>query len=223
MRRCLFVLISTAAVAGHSAHGSLIILGNLPAVNDASGATIDAGVGPGTGGSQVRQAVSFTMPPRSYPVVQVNLHLGQYNTAAGDVAAVGFYLDNGNDLPGTLVGHLLNPSSNSDDIQPFIFAPAMPVTLAASTKYWLVVDATAGTFAWRSSAPSITPTSPVGATYGKQIGFVNDVPRDITILISSFEINTQVPEPGSLPLVMPSALLALSGKHRVRGPIALKK
>ncbi len=211
MKPVLTLTVALLALAAFAdpARASLIILGNLPPINDAGGATVDAGTDPSTGGIHIRQAISFTMPAQSYPVVQVNLHLGQYNTAAGDVAAVGFYLDTGNDLPGSLVGSLLkNPASNSDDISAFIFIPQAPLTLAASTKYWLQLDSIAGMYAWRSSGPPVTPTSQVGASYGKQIGFIADDPRDVNITISNFQIAASIPEPCSLVLAAAALLNA---------------
>jgi len=189
-------------IIAQSSHAGLIILGNLPATNDGSFQTVEKDV--------VRDAVSFTMPPQSYPVQHVALRLGQYNTAAGDVAAVGFYLDNGSDAPGALFGSLLvSPPSSSEDIGQFNFTPSSPLTLSASAKYWLQVEATAGdVFAWRAAFPSITPTSQVGASFGKSIEIIGDSPRD-SIVIPNFEIITSIPEPG-MELLIVAALGGLA-------------
>jgi len=135
------------------------------------------------------------MPPQSYPVERATLRLRLYNTAEGDVAVVGFYADDGNDRPGPLVGSLLvSPPSNSDDFGQFDFTPSTPLTLVASTKYWLVADALAGIYQWHGSSPSIVPSSQVGATFGKQIELIDDVPRDVNG-VSTFEIVSTIPEP----------------------------
>jgi hypothetical protein len=66
--------------------------------------------------------------------------------------------------------------------------------LLASTKYWLMLDATAGEYTWRGNSPGgITPTSQVGASFGTAIGLVGDQPRS-TLGPPSFEI-LSVPEP----------------------------
>jgi hypothetical protein len=183
---------------GYSQAG-LIILGNLPAVNDGFGAAVDAGTdNVGTEFIRLRKAISFTMAPQDYPVAHVTLRLGGYDTSKGDVAAIGFYLDNGNNFPGALVGDLLNnpPSSAPDDDQ-FTFTPSMPLALTASTKYWLMVDATAGEYIWRGSAPEpVNPSSQVGASYGELISIFPDRTVYRTD-IPSFEIVSTVPEAGA--------------------------
>jgi hypothetical protein len=195
-------------VAAHPADAGLIILGNLPQTDDNSFATIDAGTDNiGSNFMKVQQAISFIMPSESYPLDHVDLRLRGYNTTAGDVAAVAFYQDNGSDLPGALFGGLfLSPLSTSDDPSTFTFLPMASLTLAASTKYWLMLDATAGEYDWRASSPSITPTSQVGASFGRQIGFVDEVPREVELVISSFEIVTSVPEPATNVLILGMAV-----------------
>jgi hypothetical protein len=138
----------SVAITVQGASAELIILGNLPPANDNFGAFIDAGIDDmGSNFINVRRAVSFTVPSQSYPVDHVTLRLRAYVTTAGDIAAVGFYEDNGMDLPGALVGSLLvSPPSASDATGQFDFTPAGPLTLAASTKYWLLVDASAGEY-----------------------------------------------------------------------------
>ncbi len=208
----LAAAILAVLAAEHPSQASLIILGNLPPINEGGFASVDDG----SEGAAVQQAISFTMPAQSYPVVQVLLRLGQYNTADGDIAAVGFYLDNGNDLPGALVGNLLvSPPSQSEDIASFLFKPSAPMMLAASTKYWLVVDAAAGLYVWRTG-PAVVPTSQVGATFGKQIALVDDVPRDVVGSISSFEIAAQIPEPDAVTLAAIAASSAAFARCRRR-------
>lgn len=122
-----------------NSHAGLIILGNLPAVSDGGGFTIDAGTDDvGSPFISAYAALSFTMPARSYPLDHVALRLGQYNTITDDVAEVSVYGDDGNDRPGSLISLLSNPVSNSDDIAQFNFEPQISLTLSASTKYWLV-------------------------------------------------------------------------------------
>jgi hypothetical protein len=188
-------------VTAHPAHAQLIILGNLPPTNDSFVGVVTPGT-PEFGFTHVAQAISFTMPPQSYPVERATLRLRLYNLTEGDVAAVGFYADDGNDRPGPLVGSLLvSPPSNSDAFGEFNFTPSTPLTLVGSTKYWLMADATAGIYQWHGSSPSIVPSSQVGATFGKMISIVDDVPRDVNIGVASFEI-VAFPEPATNLLIL---------------------
>jgi hypothetical protein len=149
------------------------------------------------------------MPGQSYPVDEVTLRLFQYNTTAGDAAAVGFYEDNGNNLPGALVGSLLtSPPSPSDNIiGSFTFTPASPLTLAASTKYWLVVAASAGEYQWQGSNPPKTPASEVGASFGQFLAFIDDNAETETNVLTSFEI-VDVPEPSASCLLVIALIIA---------------
>jgi hypothetical protein len=196
MKRCIFAVFAVAALSARISQASLIILGNLPPTDDASFNLVDAGIdNVATNFLHIREAVSFTMPAQSYPIDHVALRLDGYNTIAGDVAAVGFYLDDGADMPGALVGSLLNhPSSSNDDVGQFDFTPVGTLTLSASTRYWLLVDATAGEYEWRASSPPITPTSQVGAVFGKQLFLQGNTAQNST-RYSSFEIVSSIPEP----------------------------
>jgi hypothetical protein len=111
----IFTAVILTLFAAPSSRAGLIILGNLPQANHNYSVLIDAGTdAAATNFIHVRGAVSFTIPPQSFPVQDVALHLRLYDTMAGDVAAVGFYEDNGADLPGALVGSLfVSPPSNS--------------------------------------------------------------------------------------------------------------
>jgi hypothetical protein len=214
-------VVAVLFVTATPANASLIILGNLPQTDDNSGAVVDAGTdNVGSNFIQVREAISFTMPAQSYPLEHVVLRLLGYNTATGDVAEVGFYEDNGSDFPGTLLGSLLvSPPSASDDPAGFNFVPSTPLTLAASTKYWLMLDATAKEYDWRASSPPKSPTSQVGAIFGKQIAIVGQEPRDSSPFISSFEIVTSVPEPHGNLLLIVGILYGVSIKfEHERGP-----
>lgn len=218
MKTYVTLVMTTVLLVGAagSSRAGLIILGNLPAANDHFGATVDAGAANGgINAMTIRQAVSFTMPAHSYPVERVALRLFQYNTASGDIASAGLYQDNGSDLPGAPVGGLfINPSSASNEIGQFTFLPSSPITLAASTKYWLMLGATSGSYQWHGSSPSQTPTSEVGAIFGTQIGFVGDSRIDVLNGVSSFEIISTVPEPAAACLTISALFVGLTLRHR---------
>lgn len=197
----LYVLAMSGAKVSSAAH---LLLGNLPADNDRFGATASAA-------ESVQHAISFVMPPREYPVHHISLVLQDYNTQQGDIAQVGLYRDEGDDLPGALVGGLfLNPPSLSNDSAEFKFSPSTSIKLGASLKYWLVVGAASGIFSWEGAVPASPPISDVGATFGKFVGLISGEPRP-SIGIASFEI--VVPEPQSL-FVVAIALACLTIERR---------
>jgi hypothetical protein len=220
MNRCLALIAPVLAMfmAAQPIEAGLIILGNLPQTGDQSFGFVDSGTDNiGTNFNHVEQAISFTTPAQAYSLDHVALRLRFYNTAAGDVAAVGFYQDNGGDFPGLLVGNLLvSPPSTSDDVATFNFTPSAPLTFAATTKYWLVLNATAGEYDWRGSAPPIMPTSQLGASFGVQIAIIDGERRDIGPLISSFEIVATVPEPRLATSLLLIALCIVSRAIKVK-------
>jgi hypothetical protein len=216
MRRCIFAIIFVVTLATTESQASLIILGNLPGANDNFGSVVDSGTANGgINPEKIDKAVSFTMPSQSFPIDHVAVRLREYNTAAGDVAAVGFYLDNGADAPGVLVGNLLaSPPSNSVGLDQFDFVPTTPLTLSASTKYWLVLSATMGAYQWQGPSPKVTPTSPLGTMFGKQIGVIDGVPRDVTLGISGFELVSSIPEPSASMLFGASVIIGSARSRR---------
>ena len=118
-----------------------MLIGNLPAT-----VTGNFGIS-----STQSAAVSFRTPSVAYAVDSVILSLSQYSTTGGDVAAIGFYTDNGG-IPGTLVTSLLtNPASSSTEAASFTFTvPTGGISLSADTTYWLQVARSAGDFRWNS-------------------------------------------------------------------------
>ncbi|MFN0077495.1 MAG: choice-of-anchor R domain-containing protein [Prosthecobacter sp.] len=148
------------------------------------------------GGGQLR-AVVFTMGSQDYTVDNVILRLGFYSTIT-DVAQVGFFLDNGSGNIGTQVGSFLSaPPSTNNNVNNFTFTPDGPLTLAASTKYWLLVDGAAAAFDWFGNSPTISPTGS-GASFNPLYRHSSDngVTYATTNLKPSFEINgTAIPEP----------------------------
>jgi hypothetical protein len=172
-----------------------VIIGNLPPTND--------GTGTGLNGA-TQKAMVFTMDSTAYTVDTVILRLQDYSTAAGDAASVGFFLDNGAGTnTGAATGSLLAPDSASDAVGDFTFLPAAPITLAANTTYWLLVDRLAGDFAWKASAPALTPTG-AGATFSFARNSTNDgASYGNSSFLNSFQINgTSVPEPSTALLGM---------------------
>jgi hypothetical protein len=211
-RTIVFIALTFISVGGESQAAK--ILGNLPQTNDNFNASVVAG--------SVQWGISFNMPAESREVGVVVLRLREYSTTEGDVATVGFFADNGSDAPGAQVGSLLvSPPSNSNSMGQFEFMPAAPLTLAVSTKYWLVVDAAAGQFQWQGSFPGITPTSNVGVSFGTEKLSENDGASyiDSEGRLTSFWIdtNTVIPEPHSMaPVMLAAAAVTLFRMPRVR-------
>jgi hypothetical protein len=154
----LYFLVALGFTLSSPANAAVII-GNLPQTNDANSDNITTGTD--------QAAFVFTVGPNAVDVTDVVLRLQGYRTTTGDVAEVGFFLDNGSGTNiGAQVGSFLtSPASSGNSSNNFTFTPATALTLTANTTYWLVVDSSASgsTFDWRSSNPSITPTG-TGAT-----------------------------------------------------------
>ncbi len=192
-----------------------ILLGNYPPANDDITDTLTPA--PFT----INQiAADLTLPSGSdYTIDSVTLRFGNYRTDAGDVASVGFYTDNGNQ-PGTLVASLLSaPSSTSDTIGNFLFTPSGTITLSASTKYWLLVQGSAGSFDWHGANPGQTPTG--AATWSLyKFSFDNGGSYFEISDRPSFEINaTAVPEPEHYGLAIGTALVVFSVvRRKMRNP-----
>ena len=102
-------------------------------------------------------AVGFTLPTGSdYTLDNITLQLFNYNTDGGDVALLRIYEDvnknstNPNSASAVLQSSLefLNPSSSSDTLNNFTFTPTSTFTFLADTRYWLLVDETAGSYDW---------------------------------------------------------------------------
>lgn len=112
------------------------------------------GNSPAAGG--VQRAVGFTLPTGTdYQLTNIRLRLNNYNTTTGgDVALLQIYRDSAktsvDPLGATLESVLFNnPTSSSDTAATFTFTPTTSFTFLANTRYWLLVDATSGTFGWR--------------------------------------------------------------------------
>ena len=207
MTRLLFAAVAALAFAAPAP--AAVIIGNLPPTNDGAGTSVASAV------SQ-QKAVVFTTGGTGFTVDNVILRLSNYNTVAGDVAQVGFFLDNGSGTnTGAQVGSFLTaPASGSNATGDFTFLPAGPLTLAANTTYWLLVDSSPGDFIWRASDPGLTATGP-GATFVANRFSTNNGasygPPDT--FFNSFQINgtqaaADIPEPTTLAVF---GLLAAGG------------
>jgi hypothetical protein len=129
------------------------------------------------------------------------LRLQNYNTNAGDVALLQIYQDlnktstnpNGAVLQSGLL--FTNPSSSSDTVNNFNFTPTSTFTFLADTRYWLLADATAGSYDWKANTPAITPTGISGITLsGNQFSTNNGTSYSTSGVLNSFDIQaTPVP------------------------------
>ncbi len=181
------LLVSTLALANPAEAISLI--GNYSFTNDGIGIGIESGTG-------IQQAVGFTLPTGSgYQLDNIVLRLNNYNTTTGDVALIQIYADAAKNstspLGATLQSVLFsNPISSSTAVNNFTFTPTSTFTFAADTRYWLLVDATAGNFDWRANNPNITPTGVSGITFnGSRFSMTNGTSYVTGAVVNSFDIN----------------------------------
>ncbi|TRV05235.1 MAG: PEP-CTERM sorting domain-containing protein [Microcystis wesenbergii Mw_MB_S_20031200_S109] len=174
------------------------MIGNLPQTNDDNFTVIP--------GSTVK-ATAFTLPAgNNYSLDNAILRLGDYES--GDVPLVQIRNDVGGSDPGsTVLTSFTNPTAQGSGIFNYTFTPTAPFTFIAGTKYWLYVQSSSGSFEWRFSVPSTTPTG-IATSSGNRLSnggsFVN------SSFFNSFQINaTEITGPvASTP--EPTAIAALS-------------
>ncbi|RPH55783.1 MAG: hypothetical protein EHM81_14120, partial [Chloroflexi bacterium] len=90
-------------------------------------------------------AVAFTMPDTSYQISDVSMDLA---SSVSNVPLITIQGDNAGFPDGTPVATFDNPAGGVGSQGTYVFTLASPVTLNASTKYWLVADASSGEFIW---------------------------------------------------------------------------
>ena len=136
---------------------AISLIGNLSSTNDGRNGTISPTL-------PQQRAVGFTLPTGTdYTLNSISLRLQNYNTTAGDIALLQIYRDitGGSSVDPTTAAlesvAFLNPLSSSDAAATFQFDPTITTfTFLANTKYWLLVDATAGdNFQWRGDNSTI--------------------------------------------------------------------
>jgi hypothetical protein len=208
------ILGSNLLASGQAA--AAVLLGNYPPVND-------NGLPPSFNGTR-QKAIGFTLPSgTNYLVDSLELRLGNYNSAT-DTPLLQLFADSNltssNPNNANLTGASFNnPSSSSDAIANFIFTPNGGLVLLASTRYWLLVDATAGDFEWRVDN-SISPfgNAPTGlVTFNSYQGSPdNGVSYGTSGTFNSFQINATA-------TLIPFGFNPLSGLALIGGLYLAKK
>lgn len=177
---------------------AISLIGNYSSTNDGTVTNIEGGTGTST-----QKALGFTLPTGAdYQLNNIILRLQNYNTVSGDVALIQIYADAAKTSTsplGAVLQSILftNPTSSSDLINNFTFTPTSTFTFAANTRYWLLVDLTAGNYDWRANSPAVTPTGISGITFnGAQFSIDNGTSYTNSTLFNSFDINaTAIPVP----------------------------
>jgi hypothetical protein len=153
----------------------LAIANPADAINLVGNNTTTGGLTFATITSTTQRAVGFTLPTGSnYTLDNIVLRLANYRTDGtgndNDVPLLQIYADsaktstnpNGATLQSVSFGR---PDSAANPPTAFTFTPTSTFTFLADTRYWLLVDATAGTFGWVvTSPPNTVPTSDIGVT-----------------------------------------------------------
>jgi hypothetical protein len=187
------IAFSASLIAISTPAQALTLFGNYPPTNDITATSIFP--------SGFKKAVGFTLPTGSdYSLDSITLRLADYDTTDGDVALVQIYRDSAktstNPNGATLETVTFNnPSSNSVTVGNFVFSPNGSFTFLADTRYWLLVDATAGDYFWQPSNPGITPTGISGiVNNGYQFSNDNGSTYSSSAIFNSFQIEvTPVP------------------------------
>jgi hypothetical protein len=188
------VLVAAAAALAVSAHSLAdTIISNSPG-NDGSQT---AGINDATR----TKGMGFTMPGGlDYTLDAVSLRLDLTSTDVSPLVEI--YSDAGG-VPGASLTTLVNPGSFGLGIADYSFTPSGSFTLEAGQSYWVVASSTLGTYSWKASSPSETPTglaTHLGATFGAY------PPSSSSGILTTYFVDaTVVPAPGSL------ALLGLAG------------
>jgi hypothetical protein len=176
---------------------ALTLFGNYSSTNDAGFTLL-------TSTNSAVKAVGFDLPVgTAYTFDSVRLRLRNYNTTTGDVARVRIFADPAGTTTSTAPNFATPQAllfstlpSSSDLAGNFDFTPTTTFTFLANTRYWLVVDATAGSFDWTSDIfnSGITPSGIAGFTGNSYRTSSNGGSSYSTsTLFNSFQINaTQV-------------------------------
>jgi hypothetical protein len=181
---------------------AIVLIGNLPQTNDMSGVSVS---------SPFLKALAFTTPSSAFAVESVDVRL-QNATNVGGVLVRLFATDAQGDAPATTEGALplatfINPNFTTTAITTYNFTLATPFVLAPGTQYWLVVASTGANTFWRSSFPSVTPSSVVGFTHsGSGNSSDNGSSYRPSTVLNSYQLNgsavaAAAPEPTSLTLI----------------------
>ena len=127
------------------------------------------------------------------------MRLSGYDTTTNDTALLQIYADaaktSASPLGATLQSVQFANTPSNNVVGDFTFTPTSTFTFAADTRYWLLHDATAGSYLWGSNNPVITPTGISGITFnGYQVSTNNGGIYTNDTNFSSFKINaTAVP------------------------------
>ena len=138
----------------------------------------------------------------------MSLRLQDYET--GDAPLVQIRNDVGGSDPGsTVLANFTNPTPQGVGVFNYTFTPTSPLTFTAGTKYWLYVAGTSGSFSWRSSNPSKTPTG-IATSSGARVSGDGGATFGNSSVLNSFQINaTEITGPVAR-TPEPSAIAALS-------------
>ncbi|MEI6427800.1 MAG: choice-of-anchor R domain-containing protein [Pseudanabaena sp. ELA607] len=178
---------------------AITLIGNYSSTNDGSVTFIST--------SARQKAIGFTLPTgKDYILDSITLRLQNYSTTANDVARLRIYQDvnkTSTNPNGAILQSVMftNPSSSSNKTNNFTFTPTSTITFKADTRYWLLVDATAGNYNWRANNAGITPTGISGITFDSYEFSANDgttYTSSLTFNSFNIQVTEVVATPNSL-------------------------
>jgi hypothetical protein len=183
------LLIAAAAAAFTTSASAVTLISNMPG-NDA---TQTAGVSTLRG-----KGMAFTTAAGTpYIINSVDVRLN-VPTPATMNPILQLFSDTGANLPGTALHTFTDPVFTTPGINTYTFTGNF--LMSASTKYWLVMFAEAGssTFDWKASSPAQTPTGI--ATHSGSLFTTNSGSTwTVSTTLTSYSIQaTAVPEPATM-------------------------
>lgn len=200
-----------------SARAQVPLLSNFDTPSDTSAGS---NIGPAD-----RKSVAFTVGSTALSITSVNASLALYLVNSGSsVASAAIYSTNGTDAPVTFVGSLGTQTVTAAQgvVTTYTFSSAAPITLAANTRYSLLLDYVSGNqYFWYRTNTNVLPTARNGSGITNPVYTFNNANGgyDLSGTYNRFQLNgalvAAAPEPTSIALAA-FALPACIGMSRRR-------
>jgi hypothetical protein len=179
------------ALTAPPAADAALVIGNLPATNDAAASTLSAGQ---------FKAMAFTI------VAFADLDSAVLRLRFdSDTAPVLTLNADAGGRPGSTLVTFTSPAFPSGSVQQVTYTPVTPFTLVGGTTYWLTLTGRGSGFTtWVASIPPITPIGDIAGHAGSSLnGAVSD-------RLNSYQVNSKATASAAVP-APPTLLLGVVG------------